>query len=76
MDYLSDVLIFSPHSLQKTASAKFSLPQFGQNFVAVFSSTEWPQREQNFAVGVRFFEQRGHCSNTNSWWPQSGQNLD
>jgi hypothetical protein len=32
--------IFSPHSLQKTASAKFSFPQFGQNFVAAFSSTE------------------------------------
>jgi hypothetical protein len=29
---------FSPHSLQKTASVKFSFPQVGQHFVAGFSS--------------------------------------
>jgi hypothetical protein len=32
-------LSFSPHSLQKTASAKFSLPQLGQNFFVGFSAT-------------------------------------
>jgi hypothetical protein len=67
---------FSPHSLQKSASGKFTFPQFGHDLVAGFSSVGWPQREQNFAVGVRFFEQRAHCSKTKSWWPQSGQNLE
>jgi hypothetical protein len=30
---------FSPHSLQKTASAKFSIPQLGQNFFSGVSAT-------------------------------------
>lgn len=62
----SDQPNFSPHSLQKTASVKFSFPQVGQNFASGFSSAGWPQREQNLAVGVRFFEQREHCSKTKS----------
>jgi hypothetical protein len=62
--------------LQKTAFDRFLWAQFGQIFESGFSATGCPQREQNFAVGVRFFEQYAHCTKTRSWWPQSGQNFE
>ena len=45
---------FSPHSLQNEESARFSLPQVGQDFVLEINSAAVPHREQNLALGVRF----------------------
>jgi hypothetical protein len=55
---------FSPHSLQNMESARFSLPQEGQDFVLVISSTGVPQREQNLALGVKFLVHLLHLINT------------
>jgi hypothetical protein len=51
---------FSPHSLQYIESARFSLPQVGQDLVRGMSATDFPQRGQNLAPGVRFLWQPVH----------------
>jgi hypothetical protein len=48
---------FSPQWLQYVESGRFSLVHFAQTLPGGFSSVERPQREQNFAFGVRFFPQ-------------------
>jgi len=42
-------------------SARFSPPHFEHLFGSGFSSTGWPHREQNFALGVRFLPHFTHC---------------
>ena len=56
-------------------SATFSLPHFEQNVGLGLSSEGWPQREQNFALGVRFLLHFTHCLKTSNWCPQNGQNF-
>ena len=45
----------------------FSAPHLEQNLGLGFSSAGWPQREQNFALGVRFFPQFAHFWKTSCW---------
>jgi hypothetical protein len=56
-------------------SGRFSPPHLEQTLDKGFSSVGRPQREQNFAFGVRFFPQWAHSAKTNLLVPALGTEL-